>query len=285
MGERGVEQWQTAIDYYGDSPWYAPGVEREDLGRVIGDRLRSAREARGAQLGRRYSQEDLAAAAGVNIDAIRKIEQGRSSRLDLRTYAAITQALGVETDWFQPPSKNETAFGVEFVSRAIHLDFRTRDASLVRQTRLFEVRALENNVTGYIDHLSADGGIGTIAVEGALIETGRTEGGEVFPRIVFPRPLRAGERHSFSMSFDLHDSFADPEEEYWSIRVTHPTETICLELFFHPERTYRSFCGLKRFSTNESLFEIQPEAIDDTRLRWSIRQPEVGRVYKLRWKW
>lgn len=64
-----------------------------DVGVEIGRRLR---EARG-----QMSQEDLAEAANLSVGVIRRIEQGRSARLDLRTHKALADALGVSTNWFQ----------------------------------------------------------------------------------------------------------------------------------------------------------------------------------------
>lgn len=73
-------------------------IDKKALAAQLGRRLRDARQGQG------FSQESLAEEAGVSVDAIRRIEQGRISRLDFGTYAAITRVLGVQTVWLAEPS-------------------------------------------------------------------------------------------------------------------------------------------------------------------------------------
>ena len=90
------------------------------------------------------------------------------------------------------------------------------------------------------------------------------------------------------MTFDLADSFCDPREEYWSLRVNHPTELIQLVVRFHPNRPYRAYRGFERFTTHESLFDVQPKNVSEggrPTLAWEIPKPNVGCVYKLCWIW
>jgi transcriptional regulator with XRE-family HTH domain len=63
--------------------------ERE-RGRVLGALLREARGAR--------SQGEVAAAAGVGLEALRKIESGRVPTPAFFTVAALAEALGLPLD-------------------------------------------------------------------------------------------------------------------------------------------------------------------------------------------
>ena len=65
------------------------------VGEEIGRRLKEVRKRQ------EYTQEELAAECGLSVDTIRKIENGRFSRLDLNTYSALSRVLGAETKWFQ----------------------------------------------------------------------------------------------------------------------------------------------------------------------------------------
>jgi transcriptional regulator with XRE-family HTH domain len=56
---------------------------------IIGERLRELR--RGT-----YTQHDLAAAADVSVDVIRKLEQGRRHTASIATLARLARVLGVE---------------------------------------------------------------------------------------------------------------------------------------------------------------------------------------------
>lgn len=63
-----------------------PGVRRME---TIGERIRELR--RGT-----YTQDDLAVAADVSVDVIRKLEQGRRHTASIATLARIARALGVD---------------------------------------------------------------------------------------------------------------------------------------------------------------------------------------------
>jgi len=65
---------------------------------TIGERIRALR--RGT-----YTQHDLAAAADVSVDVIRKLEQGRRQTASIATLARIARALGVELAELLGPSR------------------------------------------------------------------------------------------------------------------------------------------------------------------------------------
>lgn len=179
-------------------------------------------------------------------------------------------------------------FDISVVQRTVELDFLDKDSMLVRQTRTARIRAASSNVRGYIDQMSTDGTIRDIEVRPGAFEQKRTEGGEMFLRVDFNRSLDEGEETDVSMGFDLVESFNDPAEEYWSLRVNHPTDLIRLVIRFHADRPHKAFKGYERFTSHESPFGIQPRCDrDDGRsiLEWEIPQPSVGCVYKLCWDW
>lgn len=259
-----------------------------DISARIGRRLREAR--RRAKL----SQEVLAERADLSVDVIRKIEQGRVARLDLQTYSALAAVLKVETIWFteiyddQEDRSTPRAFEIAFAHRTVELDFVTEDARLVRQTRSARVRAASANVRGFVDQMSTDGRIVAIDVRPGTYRPKRTEGGEMFLQIDFTRPLNKGEETDIQMRFDLIESFPDPNEEHWTVRVNPPTDVVRLIVRFHANRPYKAFRGFERFTAHEELYEIQPkETSDDERpvLDWEIKRPNVGCVYKLCWNW
>lgn len=260
----------------------------EEIGRRIGQRLKAARQSQ------RYTQERLAEAAGLSVDVIRKIERGKTARLDLSTYSSLARVLRVDTQWFQPNENQNKQlvptpqFDIMFVHRTIELDLISKSANLVRQTKSARIKALVNNIAGYVDHMSADGRIGKIALNKGALKDERTEGGEIFLSLQFLRPLKIDEETDIRMSFDLHNSFRNLEEEYWSIRVTHPTDLVRLIVRFHPERPYRSYLGLERFTTHESICAMQPTNTTlngKATLMWEIKSPSLGHTYKLSWKW
>lgn len=256
---------------------------------IIGRRLKAAREKAG------LSQEALSHASGKSVDVIRKLENGRMSRLDLSTYSALVGVLKVETAWFieahaeaQRRIAERRSFDIEFVHRTVELDFVREDAGLVRQKRKARLRARRGGITSFVDQLSTDGRIEDLRVRPGVYEHKRTEGGEMFLEVNFVKPLAFHDEIDVSMQFNLIDSFADPEEEYWSVRVNHPTELVRLVLRFHPDRPYKAFRGFERFTSHEELYDVQPEALSDgsrMTLDWKVERPMVGCVYKLSWNW
>ena len=234
---------------------------------------------------RRWTQEVLAEEAGISVGVVKKLEQGGSARLS--NVERIFETFGDASELFRAPRRSPK-FDVEFVFREVELDFVTPDASRVRQTRQARVRARVPRVHSYVDHMSADGQIESLDVRPGTFEPMRTEGGDLFLRMMLVRPLNEGDETTVSMGFNLVDSFSHPTEEYWSLRVNHPTELTRLVVRFHPERPYRTYCGFERFTTHETVCDVQPTAANadgKPSLIWEIPQPGVGCIYKLRWSW
>ncbi|MEM7677392.1 MAG: helix-turn-helix transcriptional regulator [Myxococcota bacterium] len=261
-----------------------------DVGAIIARRLKAARARAG------LSQEALASAANLSVDVIRKLEQNRMSRLDLQTYSAIARVLKVETSWFteaRAEAERRAAavrtFDVEFVHRTVELDFISADARTVRQKRTARLRAIKGGILSFVDQLSTDGKIEDIKVRPGTYEHKRTEGGEMFLQVNFVRPLAFNDEIDVSMQFNLVDSFPDLREEYWSVRVNHPTDLVRLVLRFHPDRPFKTYRGYERFTSHEELYGVQPEALTSSGSRptidWKIEHPSVGCVYKLSWSW
>ncbi|MEL6225579.1 MAG: helix-turn-helix transcriptional regulator, partial [Pseudomonadota bacterium] len=77
----------------------------DELAQQVGKALQRARGDR--------TQEWLSGASGVSRIVISKIENGKQKRLELATYAALSKALGTETDWFVPQPKVVYSVGPE----------------------------------------------------------------------------------------------------------------------------------------------------------------------------
>ena len=69
--------------------------EERERGRLLGDALRDARGAR--------SMVDVAAAAGVPVETLRKIESGRVPTPAFFTVAALATAVGLSLDDLAAP--------------------------------------------------------------------------------------------------------------------------------------------------------------------------------------
>jgi transcriptional regulator with XRE-family HTH domain len=69
---------------------------------MIGERIRALRTPT-------YTQDDLAAAAEVSVDVIRKLEQGRRHTASIGTLQRITRALDVDIAALLGPSRSEPA--------------------------------------------------------------------------------------------------------------------------------------------------------------------------------
>jgi transcriptional regulator with XRE-family HTH domain len=73
-------------------------VEAWVTGLTIGERIRALRKPT-------FTQHDLAAAADVSVDVIRKLEQGRRHTASIATLARIARVLGVDVAELLGPSR------------------------------------------------------------------------------------------------------------------------------------------------------------------------------------
>jgi transcriptional regulator with XRE-family HTH domain len=86
---------------------------------TIGERIRELR--RGI-----YTQTDLAAAADVSVDVIRKLEQGRRHTVSIGTLQRIARALDVDIGRLLGPSRPVSAVGEPPTPAAAIRDVLTR---------------------------------------------------------------------------------------------------------------------------------------------------------------
>ena len=91
-------------------------------------------------------------------------------------------------------ASNAHRFDIAMVERRVELDFADGNGTLVRQVKTARIRAESTDVRGYVDHMSADGQIRGIVVHPGSFAHKRTEGGEMFLTVEFPRALDKGKR-------------------------------------------------------------------------------------------
>jgi len=148
--------------------------------------------------------------------------------------------------------------------------------------------AMRDGVEGYTEHMSADGGFTDAEISPGNLGMVRREGGDLFARRNFGCSLNQGDVITQRLKHTVVDSFLDPDEGYWSIRIVLPSKQFTLKVVFHELRPYESFTGLYRVTSHENPYEVQPDEImvDNKRaLIWRVDSPNIKDVYKLAWTW
>lgn len=148
--------------------------------------------------------------------------------------------------------------------------------------------AMRNGVEGYTEHMSADGGFIDPEISPGSLGPVRREGGDLFARRNFDCSLNQGDIITQHLKHTVTDSFLDPNEGYWSIRIVLPSKQFSLKVVFNELRPYKTYSGLYRVTSHEYPHDVQPDEItvdNKKALIWRVDNPNIKDVYKLWWTW
>lgn len=179
-------------------------------------------------------------------------------------------------------------YDLEFVDHRVDLDMQDASCNKVLQTRKTRMRALRNGVETVTDHMSVDGGMSMPEVTPGVLKRVTKEGGDLYVVSSLGHVLRKGEEVEREMTFMLENSFPNAQEEYWNVRIHHPTQRFTLTIKFLSAKPPKSFRGIQRTSTYEKVPTIQPQmTYVGTRpvLTWTITSPALRDLYKIDWNW
>lgn len=179
-------------------------------------------------------------------------------------------------------------YDLEFLDHRVELDMQDVACKKVLQTRKTRMRALRNGVETVTDHMSVDGGMSIPEVTPGVLKRITKEGGDLYVESTLGHVLQKGEEVDREMTVTLEDSFPNSQEEYWNVRIHHPTQRFTLTVKFSIARPPKNFRGIQRTSTYERVPSTQPQMTylgGRPILTWTIMSPALRDMYKIDWNW
>jgi len=170
----------------------------------------------------------------------------------------------------------------------VELDIVDNTGAKVIITKTTNLMAIKNNVSQYVEEMASDDGyIDDFKVSQGTIENVKTfEGGKKITT-TFIHPLKKKESIVRKYICTFYDVFV-ANENYWNLRIHYPTDIQKIKIRFPQTRPFKSFKGIVRYSTYEKMYKVQPkESIEEGRptLDWIIKEPRVGKRYRIDWVW
>ncbi|WP_194483308.1 hypothetical protein [Bradyrhizobium sp. CCBAU 21365] len=142
-------------------------------------------------------------------------------------------------------------------------------------------------LSSYFEGVTTSGDARNFATEmGVILET-KTEHGFHVSEIDLGALLPAGTHFHNEYRAELYDSFTS-EEEHWTQEIALPTKHFTLRVHFPKKRPpillrCKRLVGLAEYQMKTSVRTAT--LFGRPSVMWEIKEPQLGEIYKLEWRW